>query len=70
MCSSDLSIKAATVVQSAVLIAAAWRIIFGLGVPKQHQTAHDGFRRDSNLTELIYCAVAKDKVTRTGSVRK
>ena len=37
-------IIAAAVVKSAVLIAAAWRVVFGLGVTKQHQTAHGGFR--------------------------
>ena len=33
-------IMAATIVQLAVLIAARRRVVFGLGVTQQHQTAH------------------------------
>jgi hypothetical protein len=31
----------AAVVEAAVLVAAARRVVFGLGVTQQHQTAHD-----------------------------
>jgi hypothetical protein len=34
-------VGAATLIQSAVLIAAARRVALGLGVTQQHQTAHD-----------------------------
>ena len=44
-------IMAAAVVEPAVLIAAAWRVVFGLGVPQQHQTAHGGFRCDFEVSQ-------------------
>jgi len=37
---ADLRVLAATVVEPAVLIAAARRVGLGLGVTQQHQTAH------------------------------
>jgi hypothetical protein len=30
----------AALVKTAILVAATWRVGFGLGVPQQHQTAH------------------------------
>ena len=42
-------IVATAIVAPAVFIAMAGRVRFGLGVPKQHQTAHEEFRFDSAL---------------------
>ena len=48
-------VLAATVIESAVLVAAARRVVLGLGVTKQHQTAHDGILDViRSLTGLMY----------------
>jgi hypothetical protein len=42
---------AAAAIEPTVLIAAARRIVFGLGVPQQHQTAHGASRFGSILPD-------------------
>jgi hypothetical protein len=44
----------ATVVQPAVLIAARRRVVFGLGVTQQHQTAHGAISIRFKSAGLIY----------------
>jgi hypothetical protein len=55
-------VVASTVVEPAVLITACWCVIFGLGVPEQHQTAHRGSRFGSS-TQIYVQTNAQDKVT-------
>jgi hypothetical protein len=55
--SADFGCVAVTaVVEPAILIAAAWRLAFGFGVPEQHQTAHIasrfGFRALINVQTI------------------
>ena len=45
------SVTTAAVVELAVFIAAARRVVLGLGVPQQHQTAHGASRFGSSLAD-------------------
>ena len=44
----------AAVVEPAVLIAAAWRVVLGLGVTQQHQTAHGAFSICSKSSRIMH----------------
>ena len=47
-------VPAATLVEAAVLIPAARRVVFGLGMTQQHQTAHGAISICSKSRGLMY----------------
>src|SRR5665647_1939316 len=63
-------VMVATLVQPAVLIAARGRVVFGLGVTQQHQTAHGAISIRFKSAGLMFQAAPPDKVTSARSVRK
>ena len=62
-------IQPAALVETAVLVMARRRVVFGLGVTQQHQTAH-GRDLDSVLVSTNLQAHVPDKVTSAAAVRK
>jgi hypothetical protein len=62
-------IQPSALVETAVLVMARRRVVFGLGVTQQHQTAH-GRDLDSVLVWINLQAHARDKVTSAATVRK
>jgi hypothetical protein len=48
------SVKPATVIETAVLVAAAGRVVFGLGVTQQQQTAHVAIPIRFQVCGLMY----------------
>ena len=62
-------IEPAALVETAVLVMARRRVVFGLGVTQQHQTAH-GRDLDSVLVSTNLQAHVRDRVTSAAAVRK
>src|SRR5882672_8187587 len=62
-------VEPAAVVETPILVLPRGRVIFGLGMTQQHQTAH-GRDLDSVLVWINLQAHARDKVTSAAAVRK
>jgi len=63
------SVTTAAAVEPAVFIAATRRVVLGLGVPQQHQTAH-GASRFGSVSRINVQTDAQDKVTSARSILK
>jgi hypothetical protein len=66
--SEGRGIEPAALVETAILVAARRRVVFGLGVTQQQQTAH-GRNLDSVSVSTNLQAHVPDKVTSAAAVR-